>query len=304
MGKIVDLRLGDCVKVMEEIPDGSVDVILTDPPYGYLKHKLDQPFDEPAYFDHVARVLKPNGFHVTFGRGTSFYGWNVQLADRGLEFKEEVVWNKKMPSTPGLKLLRFHETVSIYTKGKGKIRESVIPYIKMRGGDLAKIQEDLERISSALNSEKTFADLKEFIVSFEHDGRVPKPVYKEIQASKHGVTINKKFGRNDKNVGTLKPIAVGMRERSIIDITRDHYSEEHPTQKPVRLLERLLALVSEPGQMVLDPFMGSVSTGLAAWATGREFIGIEKLEEYYQLANRRIAKAVGCAKPEPLAWCV
>ncbi len=304
MGSQVELRLGDCVKVMEEIPDGSIDVILTDPPYGYLKHKLDQPFDEPAYFDHVARVLKPDGFHVTFGRGTSFYGWNVQLANRGLEFKEEVIWNKRMPSSPGLKLLRFHETVSIYAKGKGKIRESMIPYIEMRGADLAKIQEDLERISSALGAKKTFANLKEFIVSFERDGKIPKPVYKEVQASKHGVTISKTFGRNDKNVGTLKPIAVGMRERSIIEVTRDHYNEEHPTQKPVRLLERLLELVSEPGQCVLDPFMGSGSTGLAALATGRTFIGIEKLEEYYQLANRRFARAAGFSNLDSLPWCV
>ena len=64
----------DCQEGIKRIPDASVDCILTDPPYLYLKgQKLERPFDERSLFLEFARVLKPNGFVVLFGRGTSFY---------------------------------------------------------------------------------------------------------------------------------------------------------------------------------------------------------------------------------------
>lgn len=81
----------DCITILREIPNESVDVILTDPPYLYLKHKLDRPFDEQVFFNEAKRVLKKDGFIVLFGRGTSFYRWNTILADMGFQFKEEIV---------------------------------------------------------------------------------------------------------------------------------------------------------------------------------------------------------------------
>ena len=283
-----DLRLGDCVEIMKGIPSESIDVVLTDPPYQYLNHKLDRPFDEMGYFDEVARIVKPTGFHVTFGRGTSFYGWNIQLALRGFKFKEEIVWDKRLPSSPVLPILRFHETVSIYAKETGKIRESYIPYVEMREGDLGKIQEDLDRISSALKSEKTFEALKHFIQEYEASGKRPAPEFTGKQTIKHGVTINDHFKSVDRQLRILNPIALGMKERSIMQVTGERYTAEHPTQKPVRLMERLLALVSDVGQAVLDPFMGSGSTGVACLKQGRGFTGCEILPEYYEIAVRRI----------------
>lgn len=59
---------GDCIEVIKRLPDASVDAVVTDPPYGYLKHKLDADFDEDALFSEFDRVLKPNGAIVMFGR--------------------------------------------------------------------------------------------------------------------------------------------------------------------------------------------------------------------------------------------
>nr|DAG12914.1 MAG TPA: adenine-specific methyltransferase [Caudoviricetes sp.] len=65
----------DCLEGIKRIPDVSIDCILTDPPYLYLKgQKLDRPFDEERLFSEFKRVLKPTGFVVLFGRGTSFIG--------------------------------------------------------------------------------------------------------------------------------------------------------------------------------------------------------------------------------------
>jgi DNA modification methylase len=66
----------------------------------------------------------------------------------------------------------------------------------------------------------------------------------------------------------------------------------HPTQKPVRLIERILEDLTGKGQTILDPFMGSGTTGVACVQTGRRFVGIEISEQYFQIARRRIEQAM------------
>lgn len=293
----VRLEFGDCVKVMGDLEDASVDVILTDPPYGYLQHKLDRPFDEQKYFDEAMRLLKPTGFHVTFGRGTSFYRWNTELAKRGFEFKEEVIWSKRNSSGPGMRLQRFHETVSIYARNKSSIRKSIVPYLEARAWDMSRIQKDLERLTSDLNSRKTFEDMRNFVSVWEREGRAPEPEYTKDMATRHTITTGKGLKQDPHRVGILKAIAIGMHERSIMEVTREQ-RPEHPTQKPVRLMERLLLLVSDPGMTVFDPFMGSGTTGLACMGTGRHFIGCEILPEYFEMAIKRLQEG-GCAPSKP-----
>ena len=113
----IELLHGDCTELLSQIPDGSIDAIITDPPYGYLKNqKLDIPFNETVFFNETKRVLKPAGFIVLFGRGAAFYRWNTMLADLGFVFKEEVIWNKVQTTSPVLPLSRVHEMVSIHCK--------------------------------------------------------------------------------------------------------------------------------------------------------------------------------------------
>lgn len=65
----------------------------------------------------------------------------------------------------------------------------------------------------------------------------------------------------------------------------------HPTQKPIRVMQWCINLISKPGDTILDPFMGSGTTGVACVKTGRNFIGIELDKGYYDIAQRRIAEA-------------
>lgn len=66
---------------------------------------------------------------------------------------------------------------------------------------------------------------------------------------------------------------------------------EHPTQKPVALMDELVSLFSNPGEVVLDPFMGSGTTGVSCVGLGRNFIGVERSERYFDIACRRIEDA-------------
>lgn len=267
---------------MKRIPDNSVNVILTDPPYLYLKNqKLDRPFDEKLFFCECKRAVKNDGFIVLFGRGESFYRWNTILANLGFQFKEEIIWNKSMGTSPLSSLCRIHESISILTKNNGSINKVKIPYLESKEYDINKIAVDVNRINSTLNNPQSVQFLTDFINGKRSDMEL------NTRFSRHKVTTDiRKSGARE--VNTLASIQNGITEKSIIQIVREHYKTIHPTQKPVRLLERLLALVSKEGDIVLDPFSGSASTAVACINSNRQFIGFEIDEEYYNLSIKRL----------------
>ena len=77
---------------------------------------------------------------------------------------------------------------------------------------------------------------------------------------------------------------------SILIANREHYTMEHPTQKPQQLMENLIKLVSSENMVILDPFMGGGSTGVACMNLNRDFIGIEIDRDYFEIAYNRIEK--------------
>lgn len=268
----------DSIRKMKEIESKSVNCILTDPPYKYLKNqKLEVDFDETIFFNEAKRVLKPDGFIVLFGRGTSFYRWNTMLADLGFNFKEEIIWNKKRNSIPGLPLMRRHETVSIFTKKTGKINRVYLDYFEKKQFDMQSLHNDIKRIASSINSKEI-----EAVRKFIETGKIDYEEQDTVHFFKHG------FKAKSRAANTLNIMNRGLCESSIIEILRDHYSAIHPTQKPVRLLERLLALTTKEGDLVIDPFSGSCSTGIACLNMKRKFIGYEIDLEYYKKAVDRL----------------
>lgn len=105
----------DCLEFMRGMVERGerVDAIITDPPYPYLNHKLDRKFNEREFFELASKITDKIVF---FGRGDSFYKWNLLCAEFGFEFKEEIVWDKGMPSSCVQKIGRRHETISVRVK--------------------------------------------------------------------------------------------------------------------------------------------------------------------------------------------
>jgi site-specific DNA-methyltransferase (adenine-specific) len=312
--------IGGCslyLGTMEETIGGieHVDHILTDPPYLYIKtHDFDREWDEQLFFENAKRLLPDDGFIALFGRGTSFYRWNTHLANLGFVFKEEIVWNKLYNTSPCIALSRVHETVSIHTKKTGKIRRSKIPYVEQKQFNIESIVNDIKRIKSALNTEAGLNRVLFFLQGGE--------LYKYSRTNKHNVsqgpdiknpdranaTINSiANGMNERSIVMHKPSITtsgklqdaprefktlksltGMREKSVLELRNTHYKLSHPTEKPVRLAERILALISDPGDTIYDPFMGSGSFGVACINTGRKYIGSEMKPEYFDIACNRI----------------
>lgn len=281
MNQINKIYNEDCQEGIKRIPDASVDCILTDPPYLYLKgQKLYRPFDEHALFTEFKRVLKPTGFVVLFGRGTSFYRWNTRLADLGFLFKEEVIWDKQYTSSPVLPLSRKHESVSIHTVN-GAINRNYVPYIEAKNYDISSICADIKRLSSIFNNVLELEKVHDFLLN----GRLYSGDVRSTSSTTVGANSTRKACVP---VNVMKMIKKGQLEKSIISIPHDRYVRIHPTQKPVRLLERLLALTTKPGDVVLDPFSGSCSTAVACINTNRKYIGFEIDKEYYDAGIHRI----------------
>ena len=265
----------DCLEGLKRVPDGSVDCILTDPPYLYLKRqKLERPFDEDKLFSEFDRIVKPTGFVVLFGRGESFYRWNTKLIGLGFKFKEEVIWDKGANTSPLNQLMRYHETVSILSK-KGTLNVTYVPYVEQRSTDFNRAIQDINKIASVLGNTERIETLKEFIESGKNNC---------VGERSHGFNVAEKGLQKqmDRDCITLRSIQHGMREGSIIRLKRDKRNDViHPTQKPVRLMERLLALTTKQGDLVVDPFCGSCPVGIACVNMDRDFIGWEIDEEYY-----------------------
>lgn len=323
----------DNLELMAKMEDESVDVILTDPPYLYLKNqKLEREFDEQLFFSECKRVLTKNGFIVMFGRGTSFYRWNTILDDLGFTFKEEIVWNKSHCTSPLMALSRIHETVSIFTKGKGTINKVKVPYLEMKSHDLDSIITDIKRLKTTFKNTKSLDAVLAFLENnMQRNDFQSQPIMDNKSRLRTGkcnegdrcVTVINSIsnGLNEKSiirtdridcdtftkfevnsdkrqtgdrcVNITQSICFGLNEKSIIKQVRDHYSAIHPTQKPVRLLERLLALAIPKDKQkeevtVLDPFGGSFSTMEAVYNMGINGISCEIDEEYFEAGKKRI----------------
>jgi len=275
--KMNKIYFGDCLEVMKGFEDNSVDCVITDPPYGYLDHKLDKSFDYKQLFDECKRVMKKDSFLVFFGRGTEFYKWNTHCNEIGLQFKEELIWDKVHNSSPTTKLMRVHETVAVYQKGKkllNKVHINKIEY-DLSSNEGRRVIEDLRIITQELNKIHTFEDFEKWENEY-------KP-----RKSKHNITQKIKFGKS-RGYCSYQSHTIGKVLSSIMRVNREHYQFEHPTQKPVELLKLLVQLCSNENDIILDPFMGSGTTCVAAKELNRQYIGIEIDNEYYNIAKNRI----------------
>ena len=288
----LQLYNADNLEVMATLADESIDVICIDPPYLYLKNqKLERSFDEHKFFAECKRLLTKKGFIVMFGRGTSFYRWNTILDGLGFVFKEEVIWDKRRITSPALPFGRRHESISIYTKREGQINDVLVPYEEHKFFDIDKIVNDISRVESTLKKPHLLAHIKECL----NVGNKVEDIFYEAKKDKYKTTYNGNVVNKDVGIATLNTFLMGNRETSVISDFGVKYNKIHPTQKPVRLLERLLALVIPKDKprneiVVADFFAGSMSCMEAVYNMGMRGIATEIDEEYFYKGKQRIDK--------------
>ena len=241
---------GDCIDVMNSLPEASVDLIFADPPYNLqLKGELHRPdnsrvdavdddwdqFSSFAAYDKFTRawlkaakrLLKPNGAIWVIGSYHNIFRLGAELQNQGYWILNDVVWRKSnpMPNFRGKRFTNAHETMIWASKSEG--------------------------------GKYTFN-------------------YEALKALNEGVQMRSDW---------VIPICTGH-ER----LKDDNGDKAHPTQKPEALLHRVLVGATNPGDVVLDPFFGTGTTGAVAKMLGRDFIGIEREEAYRKVAEKRISK--------------
>jgi len=250
---MIDLRLGDCLELMKTIPDGSIDAIITDPPYGTTACKWDSviPFD--LMWEQLNRIIKPNGAIVLFG---SQPFTSALIMSNPLVFKYELIWSKSNPTGMGQankRPMKYHENILVFYKYQPTYNKQMI-----------------ERKNRTI--ENRIKNNGVFNVSNTNTGNQQSIPYKNIKASR--------YNPNVKNPSSI------IVSNSIRPISKE--SVKHPTQKPVLLMEYLIKTYTNENETVLDFTMGSGTTGVACVDTNRNFIGIEKDENYFNIASERV----------------
>lgn len=315
----IKLMFGDCLERMKEIPDGSVDLIVCDLPYGTVKgigedSKIDHGMKGKTEWDNVIdtnlimkgadRVLRKNGKMCLFAQ-QPFTTELINGAIPNLPFNYSMIWEKDHFAnalTAKKAPLNYYEDVLVFSK-KNPTHDSefthplrpyfnnVFVFINKTKTDIIKevgqrVDHTLRFNSSqfSLCTEQTYNELIE-IFNIEKMGGF-KP-YHELEE------IDKPFKQslnNDSN--KINPSTFNLWEgkklkSNILKYKKD-YNGFHPTQKPVALIEDLIKTFSNEGNLIADFTMGSGSTGVACVNTGRKFIGIELDPEYYGIACERI----------------
>ena len=216
--KKFELWHGDCLELMKDIPDGSVDLVLTDPPYGmafqsnHRKEKYNEIQNDKSlewlerYISECCRVLKNNSAIYCFCSWQNVDVFKQAIAKK-FKIKNILIWEKNNTSM-------------------GDLKGSYAPKYEM--------------------------------IIFAHKGR---------------------------------KLLNGFRYADIIKASRTG-NKNHPTEKPVDLLETFIKNSSDESSVVFDGFMGSGSTGVACVNTNRNFIGIELDDGYFNIAKKRIEEAV------------
>ncbi|MBO7713567.1 MAG: site-specific DNA-methyltransferase [Methanobrevibacter sp.] len=268
----------DCMDILKELPDKCIDLVLTDPPYGYLNTQFDKEyFDVEKIFYELSRVLKKDGLFVFSGRGDSFFAQNIVLEKLGLPFKEEIVWNKKANSSPYNAINRIHELMVI--RGNKPLNKIKVPIEEYYDN-----YEDLViAIKRAISSiKKKPEDFVKMVKTGEIDRVMPRK-------SKFSVTASPNVKEADRGIKQASSFIHGFNFKSIFQTSRDSvYKGIHPTQKPVKLFERMIEICSNENDLVLDCFSGSGTTAIACQRLNRRFVCIEKDKDYWEASVKRL----------------
>ena len=309
----VQLYLGDCLEVMKSMPDKSVDAVITDPPYFRI---VDAQWDKQwkTLEDYIEwlelasiqwrRILKDNGSLYVFADNKMSAYVQVMLDKRFLLINP-LVWKKtnwKIANkysqnfrcyAPNTERILFYsaqydptgwETVKLDMNNFASLREYFRQYKEAMGLTKSEIVERVGQKADHcfrwgstqwdLPTPETYAELAKIPTNNGFLRREYEDLRREYE------DLRRPFNADEKTHEVIEGQIVTPQE-----IT------EHPTTKPLWLMQRLVTVSTNPDMTVLDCFMGSGTTGVACVQTGRNFIGIEIDPTYFAIAERRIKEA-------------
>jgi DNA modification methylase len=254
---MIDLRLGDCAEILGTLPPGSVDLTVTSPPYDNLRQYKGYTFD----FEKIARLLwyvtKPGGVVVWVVGDATINGSETGTSFRQALYFKEIGFN-------------LHDTMIYHRQSLPKNHsryEQEFEYVFV-------LTKGTPRVFNPVRVPNKQAGRDDPGSTFRHNGdkagklHTPQPI------------------KPDRIKGNIWFYEVGYMKS-----TKDKDAFSHPAVYPEALARDHILSWSNEGDTVLDPMMGSGTTGKMAVLNGRNFIGIEIASEYFDIASRRIEAA-------------
>lgn len=291
----------DVLKLLPQIEENSIDVVLTDPPY--FLDKLDNNWNHeevsnqnnqytikslPAgmkfdreqgkrfyawYLDiskEIFRILKPGGFFFSFSSPRLYHRMASAIDDAGFEIRDAFMWLYTQNQAKAMGVDHFIRKMDIDEKAKEKIRE------KLNGWKTPQIKSCFEPIAMAQKpADQTYLNnmLKHGVGLFNTNVRIGDNVYPA-----NVFTIDSINELIDKAFLLPKPTKKEKGEYN-----------DHKTVKPLAICEYLIKLSAfEKNAIILDPFIGSGTTAVAAKKLGKNYIGIDTNEKYVKISERRL----------------
>ena len=324
---------GDCLEVLGTLEPESVDAIVTDPPYGIgFQHER---WDSAAiceaaakagherlspneafevwcriWADECRRVMKPGAFLAAFGSPRTYHRLACGVEDAGLEIRDTLMWlyaegMSKSRRYPGGRATTLKPAFEPIVLARRKLDGTTEETIARHG-------------TGALNTESCRVEGRHPAnVLLGHDPGCEErccapgcPVAAADSCAAEGrarlapcrFLYCPKASRRERDAGCEEL------PRCVLDLFPNahkggkkpaHVRNPHPTVKPLELMRWLVRLLCPPGGLVLDPFCGSGTTGAAAVAEGRRFVGIEFEPPYMEIAAARVAHHAPPGTPEP-----
>ena len=290
----VNLHHGDCLEVLSTLPDNSVDAVITDPPYGlsFMGKKWDYDVPSQEIWAECLRVLKPGGHLLSFAGTRTQHRMAVRIEDAGFEIRDMIAW---------IYGSGFPKSLNLKNEWQGwgtALKPALEPITVARKPLVSTVAENvLAHGTGALNIDATRVGTEQ--IEAGRAGREDCVGYSGGLKGQESGGVN--IGRwpanlihdgGDEVVGLFPADKQGSAARFFYCAKASKSDRGdgnvHPTVKPTDLMRYLCRLVTPPGGVVLDPFMGSGSTGKAAKLEGFSFIGIEREAEYHAIAAARI----------------
>jgi len=308
---------GDCLNEMKGLDDNSIDLIFCDLPYGQTNCKWDCPIDLDLFWIEIMRIKKLNT-PIFFTTTTKFGVSLINAAPKKCQFRYDIVWvksapagflsAKKMPMRKHEMIYVFYEKLPFYDLSSHKhkfLKEEKKKIIKgenntynTEGRKKPIVREKAGKYETPLpvsvvkeDKHTLYGEIKELGVphTSTYDPPLPNSIVKEISKpvkTKEGSVYGGVDTEDDQKVGGHQQRYEPPLPNSMLEIKSTR--GKHSTEKPVALMEWVLKYYSKEGDVVLDPTMGSGSTGVACKNMNRNFIGIEKDPEIYENAVNRI----------------
>lgn len=246
----IELMQGDCIEAMSILQDNSVDAIITDPPYGTTSCKWDSVIDFDLMWEQLNRIIKPNGVVVLFAQEPFSSALRMSNIKN---YKYDFKWHK--------------DKCSNFLQAKTLPRKTIEDICIFSNAGIT----HNAKIKYTYNSQLTDRKARKKTPKTEKSD-----LFKQIRNDKTILESGVDF-KSDKNYA-----------ESLIYFKTIHKGREHPTQKPIKLMEYLVKTFSNKNDVVLDFTMGSGTTMVACKNLNRNGIGIEKDPQYYAVAVKRV----------------